>query len=94
MEADVLVEIAGITERTQAELALEGLETGMSAYMNLQSILSRVDLAAVDAEMSLLRGAHVTDNRLNLCGRIHWMRRERRSHRYRRQVGECGRRRW
>lgn len=70
----MLVEIARIAEGTQTELALEWLEASVGAYVDLQAVLARVDLAAVDAQMALLRGAHIADNRLDLCGCVHRMR--------------------
>lgn len=45
----MLVEVAGIAEWTQAELALQRLESGMGAYVYLQAVFAGIDLAAVDA---------------------------------------------
>lgn len=92
MESHVLVEIAGITEGTQTELALERLEACVCAYVYLQAIFAGVDLAAVNAQMTLLRGAHIADYGLDLGGRVHRMRGQRCAHSHGGQVrGECAR---
>lgn len=49
MESHMLVEVAGIAEWTQAELALQRLKSGMGAYVYLQAVFAGIDLAAVDA---------------------------------------------
>jgi len=88
MQPHMLVEIAGIAKRSQAELALQRLESGVGAYVDLQAIFPGVHLAAVDAQMTLLGGTHIADYGLDLGSCIHWIRRQRCSgHRHGGQVG-------
>jgi hypothetical protein len=70
VQTHVLVQIAGIAKRPEAKFALERLEAGVGAYVDLQAVLARVQLAAVDANVSLLRGAHVADNGFEAGGRL------------------------
>jgi len=77
MQPHMLVEIARITEWSQAELALQRLEAGVSSYMDLQSVLPGVHLAAIDAQMTLLGGTHIADYGLDLGSSIHGMGRQR-----------------
>jgi len=73
MQPHMLVEIARITEWSQAELTLQRLEAGVGSYMDLQSVLPGVHLAAIDAQMTLLGGTHIADNGLDLGSSIHGM---------------------
>lgn len=66
MQANVFIQIAGIAEWPEAVFALERLESGVRAYVNFQSVLSRIQFAAVDANVSLFRCAHIADDRFQL----------------------------
>lgn len=53
VQADMFVEIRGITERPATESTAERLHARMRAYVNLQAVLAGVHLATVDARVQL-----------------------------------------
>jgi len=74
MQPHMLVKIARITEWSQAELAFQRFEAGVGSYMDLQSVLPGVHLAAIDAQMTLFGGTHIAYYGLDLRSSIHGMR--------------------
>ena len=78
VQANVLVQVAGVTEGTTTEAAAQRLVSGVCAQVNLQSVLASVQFAAEDADVRLgfLRGySLLAPNRV--LGRV--CRRERRA---------------
>lgn len=67
----MFVQIARIAKRSQTVLALERFKSGVSANVNFQPVLSRIQLPAVDADVALLRRSHVADDGLQVGSRDH-----------------------
>lgn len=53
MQSDMLVQIAGISKRPQAELAFQRFVPCMSPNVNFQTVLSGITLPAIQANVSL-----------------------------------------
>lgn len=71
VQPNMLIQIARISKRPQTVLTLERLKPGVRPNVNLQPVLPRVQLPAIDANVTLLRRAHIANNRLQMCRRDH-----------------------
>lgn len=77
VQAHVLVEVAGVAEGAQAVPAAQRLVAGVRADVDLQAVLARVQLAAIEAHVTVARAPPRRRQRLQLCGVGGWRRRER-----------------
>jgi hypothetical protein len=66
VQPDVLVQIAGIAEGPHAELALQGLVPRVRPDVDLQAVLPRVALSAVETNVSLLGLPQAADQGLDV----------------------------
>lgn len=52
VQADVFVQVAGVTERSATEATVQGLVSRVCPQMDLQTVLSGVQLTTEDTNMS------------------------------------------
>lgn len=63
MQSNVFVEVARIPEWSKANLAFKWLVSGVRAQVDLEPILTRIQLSAVYTQVTLVRLVHVQGTR-------------------------------
>lgn len=68
VQSDVFVEVTRIAKRPGTDGTFERFVSGVRPNVNFQSVLARIDFAAVNAYVAVFGSTHVTDYRLHLSG--------------------------